>query len=63
MFDQKRNKIKNAKISSRRIEFGTFSYNVIHKPGIENMAADTLSRVITVSNSHLDLMKIRDTHE
>ena len=59
MFDQKRiGKIKNAKILSWRIELGTFSYNVIHRPGSENVAADALSRVIAVLNLHLDLMKI-----
>jgi len=59
MFDQKRKgKIKNAKILSWRIELGTFSYNVIHRPGSENVAADALSRVIAVLNLHLDLMKI-----
>ena len=61
MFYQKRKgKIKNAKNLSWRIELDTFSYNVIHRPGSENVAADALSRVIAVSNSHLGLRKIHE---
>ena len=46
MFDQtSRGKIKNPKIQARRAELGMFSYRVIHRPGSENVAPDTLSRV------------------
>ena len=46
MFDQQnRGKIKNAKIQAWRIELGMFHYNIIHRPGRENVAPDTLSRV------------------
>jgi len=46
MFDQQNlGKIKNAKIQAWRIELGMFQYDVIHRPGHENVAPDALSRV------------------
>ena len=46
MFDPaRRGKIKNAKIQAWRAELGTFSYTVQHKPGVENVPPDTMSRV------------------
>ena len=46
MFDPaRRGKVKNAKIQAWRAELGTFSCTVQHKPGVENVPTDTMSRV------------------
>ena len=50
MFDQRnRGKIKNSKIQAWRAELGMFSYEVKHRSGKENAAADALSRVCSVA--------------
>jgi len=50
MFDQRnRGKIKNSKIQAWRAEMGMFSYEVKHRSGKENVAADALSRVCSVA--------------
>ena len=60
MFDHKnRGKIKNNKIALWRIELGAFSYNIVHRPGRENVAPDTLFRVCAVSSS----MSLKEVHE
>ena len=61
MLDQKRKgKIKNAKIQSWRVELGTFSYNVVYRPGDQNLAPDALSRIIATSHSCLNLSKVHE---
>ena len=42
-------KIKNDKIQRWRIELSQFSYDVIYNPGLQNPAADTLSRAVCAS--------------
>ena len=60
MFDHKnRGKIKNNKIALWRIELGACSYNIVHRPGRENVAPDTLSRVCAVLSS----MSLKEVHE
>ena len=60
MFDHNyRGKIKNNKIALWRIELGAFSYNIVHRPGRENVAPDTLSRLCAVSSS----MSLKEVHE
>ena len=60
MFDHKnRGKIKNNKIALWRIELGAFSYDIVHRPGRENVAPDTLPRVCAVSSS----MSLKEVHE
>ena len=50
MFDQQhRRKIKNIKIQALRIELSMFPYNVIHRPGRENIAPDALSRICSTT--------------
>ena len=51
MFDQRnRGKIKNSsKIQAWRAELGMFAYEVKHRFGKENVAADALSRVCSVA--------------
>ena len=55
MFDkQHRGKIKNDKIYRWRMELSCYSYDIEHKPGTENIPADTFSRNICagISNTH-----------
>ena len=54
MFDkQHRGKIKNLKIARWRMELSCYSYDIEHKPGIDNIAADALSRNICAGMSNL----------
>ena len=51
---QHQGKIKNDKIHRWRMELSCYSYDIEHKPGTENIAADTFSRNICagISNTH-----------
>ena len=49
----KRDKIKSQKIHCWRAELGTFSSTVHHRPGCENVSADTLSRITACVHSSL----------
>jgi len=63
MFNTK-GKIKNDKIQQWRLELSVFNYNVLHRPGIDNTAPNTFSRVCgstIVRNSPLNLLKIHET--
>ena len=47
MFDMKnRGKIKNNKIYPRRMELSYFSFDIIYRPGKDNVQADTFTRVL-----------------
>lgn len=59
MFDIKhRGKIKNEKIERWRLELMPFSYNVIHRPGTFNAAADALSREYCAASPQVDLQRL-----
>jgi len=46
MFDGKnQNKIKNEKIMRWRIDLSCFAFNIVYRPGKDNSAADSLSRI------------------
>ena len=61
MFDQRnRGKIKNSKIQAWRAELGMFAYEVKHRSGKENVAADPLPRVCSVAGRPSSL---KDLHE
>ena len=51
---QHQGKIKNDKIQRWRMELSCYSYDIEHKPGVENIPADTFSRNICagISNTH-----------
>lgn len=55
IFDQNHtSKIKNDKIERWRLELSCYKYDIIYRPGIQNNAADALSRVCAfMSNSKL----------
>ena len=51
MYDNSRkSKIKNDKISRWRVELSQFSFDVVYRPGRENAAADTFSRIAAVTH-------------
>ena len=51
---------KNDKISRWRVELSQFKYDIIYRPGKENVVADTFSRIASISNS---LQELYDIHE
>lgn len=63
MYDSlERTKIKNDKIQRWRIELSSYSYDVVYRPGVENKAADTLSRAFCSSLCPTsDLKRLHDT--
>ena len=59
MFDIKHtSKIKNDKIARWRIELMPFSFDIVHRPGKLNVAADALSRDICSATNHFDLTEL-----
>ena len=53
IFDKKhKGKIKNDKIYRWKLELSTYSYSIKHKPGIENIVPDTLSRAYSNAIDH-----------
>ena len=56
MFDTKHSgKVKNEKITRWRLELSCYSYDIVYRPGKENLAADALSRVCVISQGVEDL--------
>ena len=50
IYDKKRNgKVKNDKIQRWRIELSPYCYEIVHRPGVDNTAPDTLSRCCATS--------------
>ena len=59
MFNPQRTvKIKNIKLQIWRSELGNFNYEIIHKPGKDNVVPDTFSRVYGIAYNELDLSKM-----
>ena len=62
MFDQRnRGKIKNPKIQAWRAELGMFAYEVKHRSGKENIAAEDLSRVCSVAGRPSSLKGLHES--
>jgi len=60
MFDVRNHgKIGNNEISLWRLELSPFHYEIRHKPGVENVAPDILSRAYASSNSRDRLTMLR----
>ena len=53
------NKIKNDKIARWRLELTSYSYTVVHRPGIDNVGPDTLTRAHCV---YVQQNRLRDLH-
>lgn len=59
MFDQQhKGKIKNDKILRWRLELSCYSFNIVYRPGKENIPADTLSRASCAVTSEDSLHKL-----
>ena len=54
-----RNKIKNAKLSIWKLELSLFDYEIFHRPGVQNVAPDAISRFsCSMNQSAKDLVEI-----
>ena len=63
MFDRKKlTKIKNDKIMRWRTELSCYDFDIIHRPGTENVVADTMSRAFSASISTNQLQKLKELH-
>ena len=61
MFDTTHSsKIKNEKICRWRLELSCFRYDIVYRPGVENAAADALSRVCGSMSEEDGLRKLHD---
>ena len=64
MFDSKqRGKIKNEKIMRWRTELSCYSFDIVYRPGSENISADTLSRAYCATTylPHSDLNQLHNS--
>ncbi|XP_077969875.1 uncharacterized protein LOC144424417 [Styela clava] len=55
-----KSKIKNTKLKLWKLELSIFDYEIVHRPGVENLAPDALSR-ICASNACCT-MSLREVH-
>ena len=63
IFNQKKlTKIKNDKLMRWRWELSEYNFDIVHRPGVENAAADTLSRVVSASASLKDMERLKKIH-
>ena len=54
MFDKyHRGKIKNEKFLRWRLELSCFSFDIVYRPGRDNVPADTLSRAVMSNTAAL----------
>ena len=61
MFDNhKKSKIKNVKISRWRVELSQYKFDIAYRPGKDNVAADTFSRIASIGHP---LQELSDLHE
>ena len=62
MFDQRqRGKIKNDKIMRWRIELSCYSFDIVYRPGRQNIPPDTFSRANCVASTGNSLYKLHDS--
>ena len=61
MFDSTRkSKIKNVKIARWRLELSQYKFNISYRPGKENSAADTFSRIASIGHHLQDLQELHE---
>ena len=61
MFDSKRkSKIKNVKIARWRLELSQYKFKITYRPGPENVAADTFSRIASIGHYMQDLHQLHE---
>ena len=53
-------KVKNEKIQRWRLELSPFKYDIIYRPGKENVGADTFSRCAASPGNHTDLAQLHN---
>ena len=62
MYDRNHSgKIKNDKIQRWRLELASYSFDIIYRPGSDNITADTFSRVICSAMTLTELQKIHNS--
>ena len=62
MFDQRhKTKIKNDKIMRWRLELSCYSFDIIYRPGKDNIPPDTLSRVTCAATTQDSLHKLHES--
>ena len=61
MYDNKRkSKIKNVKIARWRVELSQFKFEITYRPGKENIAADTFSRIASIGHPMQELHALHE---
>ena len=58
--NRRRSKIKNVKIARWRVELSEYKFDITYRPGKQNMAADTFSRIATVGHH---LQELHELHK
>ena len=61
MFDSHRkSKIKNVKIARWRIELSQYKFEITYRPGKDNVAADTFSRIASIGHPRQELQELHE---
>ena len=61
MFDSShKSKIENAEIVRWRLELSQYKFNISYRPGKNNQATDTLSRIVSIGHH---LQNLQELHE
>ena len=61
MYDVKHaSKIKNDKIERWRVELASYSFDITYRPGRENVAPDTFTRVIGSAEKPVDIIQLHN---
>lgn len=63
MFDNRKlGKVKNDKIMRWRMELSSYQFEIVHKAGKDNLAADALSRSVYCASSHVNNQNLLNIH-